>query len=196
MVEVLEEYFAYVHATDVASYGRDYETGSFVGEGLDVAAFPHGRPNWIITNPPFVLAERFVRRALVTALQGVAILARTAFIESETRYAIFSLPAFRLFAPFAGRLAMVKGRWDPAASSATSYAWFVWLTATTGRVKPAELVIIPPEAKRVCTRADDIRRFAERRQNRPSESVAKGQNHMPQNQSLSWCGREDAAFQP
>jgi hypothetical protein len=30
------------------------------------------------------------------------------------------------YAPFAERVPIVRGRWDPDASTATSYAWFVW----------------------------------------------------------------------
>ncbi len=38
--------------------------------------------DWVITNPPFRLAEDFVHRSLVVARQGVAVLVRTVFIES------------------------------------------------------------------------------------------------------------------
>jgi hypothetical protein len=42
--------------------------------------------DWIITNPPFWLAEPFILRALSLARVGVAILARTVFLESVGRY--------------------------------------------------------------------------------------------------------------
>ena len=77
MVRPLSEYFGAVDAADAYHYGfapvRDfltypYETGSH---------------DWVITNPPFRLAEEFVMRALMVAKTGVAILARTVFLESS-----------------------------------------------------------------------------------------------------------------
>ena len=43
-------------------------------------------PDWIITNPPFRLAERFALKALSLANTGVALLVRTVFIESVGRH--------------------------------------------------------------------------------------------------------------
>src|SRR5262249_44644110 len=42
--------------------------------------------DWAITNPPYVLAEAFIQRALKVARRGVAMLTRTVFIESAGRY--------------------------------------------------------------------------------------------------------------
>jgi hypothetical protein len=158
MAEPLKEYFGTVSISDVHDYGRGYGIGSFVGQGPDV--LPPQHVDWIITNPPFTLAEDFVRRALIEARVGVAILARSVFIESDGRFPLFG-GAFRAFCPFASRLPMVKGRWDPKASSATSYAWFVWCRELTGPLPRAEVIMIPPGAKARCTRPDDVARFAQ-----------------------------------
>lgn len=159
MSDPLGEYFTSVFASDVHDYGRGHAIGSFVGEGADVIRCPF-KPDWVITNPPFKLGEEFVRHALATATVGVAMLARTAFIESGARYPLFSDPNFRTFAPFSGRLPMVKGRWDPTASSATSYSWFVWTIQPSGR-EPT-VIMIPPDAQRKCSRPDDVKEFAAR----------------------------------
>ena len=77
--------------------------------------------------PPFRLAEEFVQRALVVARSGVAMLARTVFLESVGRYqGIFKNNPPTKFAQFTERVPMVKGRLDKKASTATEYAWFVW----------------------------------------------------------------------
>ncbi len=61
------------------------------------------------------------------ARRGVAILARTVFLESVGRYkAIFCDRPPSKFAQFAERVPMLKGRLDPTASTATGYAWLVW----------------------------------------------------------------------
>lgn len=163
MSEVLKEYFGSVVATDVHDYGKALDfVGSFVGNGSDVARWPYtlpyvAKPDWIITNPPFRLGEEFVRRAVIEAQIGVAMLARTTFIESASRYPIFTGGGFACFAPFAGRVAMVKDRWDPTASTATSYAWFVWKRDHRGS---ARFMLIPPDAKQRLSHVDDVERFA------------------------------------
>src|SRR5262245_9450796 len=75
MAKVLKEYFARVRCADAYAYGY--------GEVRDFLS-PHvpNEVDWVITNPPFRLAEDFVVQALQVARQGVAILARTVFLES------------------------------------------------------------------------------------------------------------------
>ena len=51
MVKVLEKYFDRVVATDI-QYGTDFLTAE-MPDGIE----------WIITNPPFSLAEQFIRKA-------------------------------------------------------------------------------------------------------------------------------------
>lgn len=127
MAKPLTEYFQQVEAADAFHYGfapvRDfleypYETGSH---------------DWVITNPPFRLAEAFVLRALTVARRGVAILARTVFLESVGRHeALFSRTPPSAFAQFVERVPMVRGRLDQKASTATGYAWLVWDKSYTG----------------------------------------------------------------
>ena len=77
MAKVLKEYFGEVKAADAHPYGygpiRDFLTYPYETNAVD----------WIITNPPFRLAEEFVLRALRVARRGAAILARTVFLESS-----------------------------------------------------------------------------------------------------------------
>lgn len=123
MARPLEEYFASVKATDIFDYG--YGTGGIDFVGITSA---QDEPvDWIITNPPFTLAEQFAERAIRIARQGVAFILRTSFLEGKGRYE-------RLFKPhpptdvlqFAERVPMVRGKVDKDATSATSYSWIVW----------------------------------------------------------------------
>lgn len=121
MAKVLKEYFREVQASDAYDYGyglkRDFITHPFETNSVD----------WVITNPPFRLGEEFVLKALSIARQGVAILARTVFLESVGRYErIFYEQPPTKFAQFTERVPMVKGRLDSKASTATGYAWLVW----------------------------------------------------------------------
>ena len=121
MASVLENYFRHVEASDAHHYGfgakRDFLTHPYEAASVD----------WVITNPPFRLAEEFIQKALGVARVGVAILARTVFLESIGRYeSIFLERPPTKFAQFSERVPMVKGRLDGKASTATGYAWFVW----------------------------------------------------------------------
>ena len=80
MSKVLKEYFGEVQSYDVEDYGYA-ERRDFLRHPHKVESF-----DWVITNPPFKLAESFVLTALPIARRGVAILARTVFIESVGRY--------------------------------------------------------------------------------------------------------------
>jgi len=135
MAKVLAEYFGEVHATDIFPYG--------FGGLLDfVSGETEGKFDWIITNPPFRLADEFVLKSISKSRKGVAILARTVFLESVGRFnRIFSKQPPALVAQFSERVPMVKGRLDPKATTATGYAWFVW---KKGLKRSTRLVWIPP----------------------------------------------------
>jgi hypothetical protein len=162
MAEVLRESFSVVHATDVHDYGVGYPVGDFVAGGDlqlgDRATCPF-KPGWIITNPPFNLAGAFLERALIEAEFGVALLLRTAWMEGAERWlTVFKSRSPTFVAQFVERVAMVKGRWDPSASSATAYAWFVWHVDRMG-TNESRLVWIPPGAQLRHSRPDDVKRF-------------------------------------
>ncbi|HEV7323547.1 MAG TPA: SAM-dependent DNA methyltransferase [Bosea sp. (in: a-proteobacteria)] len=158
MAHVLGEVFEHVRASDVADYGSGFEVGSFVGQGLDVA--PARPVDWIITNPPFNLAVDFAERALTEAGAGAALLLRTSWMEGAERYnRLFRDRPPRVIAQYCERVPMIAGRWDPAAASATSYAWFVWHLSSL--LPETKLVWIPPGAKARHWRDDDLKRWAQ-----------------------------------
>ena len=79
MAKVLREYFKQTDASDVFPYGYG-DVSDFLAPQIVRDA------DWIITNPPFRLAEAFALKALSLANIGVALLARTVLIESVGRY--------------------------------------------------------------------------------------------------------------
>lgn len=142
MARVLQEYFKIVKASDAYSYGY-----ASVRNYLEVP-YEANAADWVITNPPFRLAEEFVHRSLLVARVGVAVLVRTVFIESSGRYrALFERRPPTKFAQFVERVPMVRGRLDRKASTATGYAWLVWEKNTTTAFP--QLVWIPPCRKRL-----------------------------------------------
>ena len=146
MSKVLAEYFGEVRSSDIHDY-RYGRVQDFLKQPLEVDSV-----DWVITNPPFRSAEEFALRALTVARHGVAILARTVFIESVGRYErLFRDHPPSKFAQFTERVPMVKGRLDRRASTATGYGWLVWEKKLKER---PELVWIPPCRKSLERDAD------------------------------------------
>jgi len=122
MVRPLQEYFFCVEAADVHDYGCGYPVHDYLFGPVPPAV------SWTFCNPPFRLAQQFIDRAVQSSSAGVAMIVRSAFTEGVARYnELFSkMPPAFVF-QHVERVPMVKGRYDPKASTATSYCWLVWL---------------------------------------------------------------------
>jgi hypothetical protein len=125
MAGPLQAFFPEVLPSDVHAHGPNTP----IIDWLDDAAWPD-KPDcdWVVTNPPFAIADQFVTRGLKRARRGVALLLRMAFCESAERHVLFEGVdnPLTLLAPFSERVAFDLGRWDPKASKATAFAWFIW----------------------------------------------------------------------
>ncbi len=117
MVDVLEAEGHEVYDTDVALDGTNFlQTTSVLGKH-------------IITNPPFSLAEPFVRHALklTQPMIGakVAMLLPTYFDNAKTRIGLFKNPPFKIKYVLTNRI-----RWpnlmQKANGPSTNHAWYVW----------------------------------------------------------------------
>lgn len=142
LVTGLKSYFSHIEASDVHDYGAGFAVADF----LYPSTKTDPAPQWIITNPPFRLAEEFIFKAADQAEAGCAMLVRTAFLESVGRYdRLFRAAPPTIVALFTERVPMVKGRLDKAASTATSYSWLVWQHGED----PQPTMWIPPCRKRL-----------------------------------------------
>lgn len=122
MARPLAEYFGTVDASDIHDYGAGYPVEDYLFPG-DLEPV-----DWTITNPPFRLAEQFIERACVTSGEGVAMIVRAAFLEGQGRYErLFSKNPPSLVLQFTERVVMHKGRLAPEGSTATAYAWLIWI---------------------------------------------------------------------
>jgi len=138
MARTLGEYFGDVRASDVHDHGWSGMEGlhDFLMPGPPVSS-----PDWIITNPPFLLAGQFIAHARALALRGVAMLVRTSFLEGARRWReVFDPYPPRAALQFSERVIMARGvlrdpavaYWDADAeklrkpSTATAYCWLVW----------------------------------------------------------------------
>jgi hypothetical protein len=127
MVRPLSEFFASVKASDIHDYGAGFPVRDYLFGPLP------SQVDWTITNPPFRLAEQFIHRAFETSRDGVAMIVRTAFLESVSRYhALFKVNPPSLILQFTERVVMHKGKLSEHGSTATAYCWLVWQMGETG----------------------------------------------------------------
>ena len=123
MVDVLAERFRETHASDLC----DPEGRGWGGRDFLSAEPPAEKYDWLITNPPFTLVERFVSRAPLFA-ERFAFLARLSLLEGKGRLrTLWSRMPPTQVAVFSKRVVMVKGRLPPPqVAGAIAYAWFIW----------------------------------------------------------------------
>lgn len=136
MARPLAEAFEWVRVSDVHRYFDGHEL-------LDFVFFADREPavDFVVSNPPFKLAQAFIETALKVASRGVAMLVRSAFLEGQDRHSeLFTRTPPTYVLQFVERVVMLEGRLvkagavDPyaekpgtKASSATAYCWLVWL---------------------------------------------------------------------
>ena len=124
IVRVLRAAGHRVVATDIKDYGCPDSRA-----GIDFpsqSCAPDGAAT-ILTNPPFMDADAFVRHAL-KLVPRVCMLLRLAFLESQGRSDILDGGQLARVYPFRNRLPMMhRDGWDgPIATSALAFAWYVW----------------------------------------------------------------------
>lgn len=141
MVRPLQEWFrdCNVHYSDV----YDYKDNRCVYRVFDYTAADWLRRfDWVVMNPPFNMIEKFISRALTHTNKGVAVLGRIALLEGKSRYEnLYSIRPPTFVAPFVERLPMRRSRVDPDMTTASAYAWFVWVRVDPG---PTRVVWVPP----------------------------------------------------
>ena len=117
-------------ASDIADYG---EATHFAGRDFLLERKAPDGCEGIITNPPFMLVERFVAHALELC-PLVILLLRLAFLESERRCGILEGRGLARVHVFRRRLPMMhRDGWEGRkANSGMAFAWFVWDRAHTG----------------------------------------------------------------
>lgn len=176
MQRVLAERCGKALASDVHDYGDEWRGAGGLYAVCDYL-IPAARPDWlqrtridwVITNPPFRLAQEFIGQALSEARTGVAMLVRTAFLEGQDRYRkLFEYTPPWLILQFTERVVMAGGRLrdpdvpylDPATgtvkrpSSATAYCWLVWRCDGRHRFE-TRFGWIDPDARARLTRPGD-----------------------------------------
>ena len=147
-----------VYSSDIRK--RDYDCIEY--DFLDVFTnhTEHGIPekvDWIISNPPFNLATKFALRGLEHANHAVALICRTSWLESKSRYLeLFKHRKPQYIYVFCERVSMVEGYVSKDAS-AVSYSWFIWAKNETPGLDIPIVRWIEPGTKKRLERNDDYR---------------------------------------
>ena len=153
MVKTLNEYgprilrFSDIDTYD--GYGK-YPPTDYVSTSVKFPA------DWIITNPPFKLAEAFARKALSEARYGVAFILRTLWLDpGAKRFRFFKeFPPTAVFV-YAGRMDAAKGKVVQKNGSFMSHSVFVWDIRNPCKIGNTKLGWIPHEAQQKLERPDD-----------------------------------------
>lgn len=87
----------------------------------------------ILTNPPYKLSEKFVRKAmdLVDAGSKVVMLFKLQFVESQKREKLFTDFPIKYIYVHRRRIGIWKNN-EPSGGQALCYAWFVWEKGFSG----------------------------------------------------------------
>jgi hypothetical protein len=130
IVDVLRGTGHEVVATDLVDYGVD---GHAAGVNFLTERSAPAGIEVIVTNPPFKIADAFVRHAL-DLVPHVYLLLRIQFLASKRRHDIIS-HRLRAVHVFGNRLPMMHrdGWTGPRTTSTTDYAWFCWDRYHKGR---------------------------------------------------------------
>jgi hypothetical protein len=144
MSRPLREFFGIVRTSDIHDYNthEQDQVSDFLFPGSESPCIAAQGVDWIITNPPFRLAQQFLSRAFgLRPRVGIAVIVRSAFLEGVGRYQeLFSQNPPSVIAQFAERVVMVKGRLTATGSTATAYCWLVWMDGE----EPTQMTWIPP----------------------------------------------------
>lgn len=137
MSDVLSNYFSVVDCSDIADpEGRGWGGQDFLAQKPPAAPY-----DWLITNPPFRLADAFALKSFSHA-RNVALLARIAFLEGKWRHNhLWARRPPSDVLVFSERLTMLKGRIAENASGSVCHAWFIWRAGSTGQ---GSLHWVPP----------------------------------------------------
>jgi len=139
--KVLKEYFpdAMHAATDIIDRGYGNTTADFLDPKWNLKAytFSSGKMveegySWIITNPPFKEAQKFIQKSLELTNVGVAMFLKIQFLEGQSRKEWLQNSPLKYVYVFSSRQFTMRNgeELDPKTgkkwANTMCFAWFVW----------------------------------------------------------------------
>lgn len=93
--------------------------------------YPYTADN-VITNPPFTLAEQFIRLSLARTTKKVAVLCKLQFLEGAKRKLMFESTPFKKVWVFSKRLTLTRNGEKMDNGGMIAFGWYVWDHAYKG----------------------------------------------------------------
>lgn len=119
MSEVIKKYNPYVHSSDIQNLGY--------GEVKDIFDYGENIVENIVTNPPFSIAHAVILQSLKMATNKVAMLLPLQFLESKSRYSLFTTTPLETVWVLCRRPTLYPANQPkPKNKGMRAYAWFVW----------------------------------------------------------------------
>lgn len=119
MSEELRRKYQHVYSSDIVHRGYEFQSYAF-DFFEEVGIFDN-----VITNPPFNLAEEFVRKALDVASQKVAMLLKLEFLQANSRLDLFTTTPLKTVYIFSYRVPFHQSGYSEPITN-QRYAWYVW----------------------------------------------------------------------
>ncbi len=116
--------YSWLKATDLIDRGYGEAPHDFLTS-------PYTSMN-VITNPPFKLAEQFVRLSLERTTGKVAILGKLQFLEGAKRKLMFESLPFKKVWVFSKRLSLTRNGEKMTNSGMIAFAWYIFEHGFTG----------------------------------------------------------------
>jgi ParB-like chromosome segregation protein Spo0J len=113
----------------LAEAGYSVDSSDLIDRGYgDVEDFltTERRAENIATNPPYSMAEDFVRKALSCTTGKVAMFLPLTFLESRKRESLLAGSCLKTVYVFIDRVSLYKGSSANRGGGRAAYAWFVW----------------------------------------------------------------------
>ena len=151
---VLQKFGIKVFSSDLISRGenglafeRDGHTIFGNIDFLQQKSLPNNDIDTIITNPPFSLAEEFIRKSIELHPKLFIIMyLKLTFLEGKKRYKLFQeYPPTEVWIHSSRQNCDKNGAEEFKNGSAVAYAWFVWKMNTIRPAHP-ELYWLPPNS--------------------------------------------------
>lgn len=123
-----------------------YTPGHKLADYTNGASYP--RHDFVVTNPPYTLANHFALRALSDDNDGVAMLLRTIWMEGVTRHdTLFGKRPPTIVAVFSRRMQAAHGKLVRGGGAMMSHSWFWWDKSKPAKPGQTRLIWIPPDAQ-------------------------------------------------
>jgi DNA modification methylase len=141
MARPLGEFFKKVRATDLYDYRSEFPQCEPERDFLLNWPGDEISADWIITNPPYRLAEEFLDLAIKRARIGVAFFLKVQFLEGIGRFHRLyeRRPPAAVF-QFSERVPLKQGVLDPEADTNQAYIWMVWIKDPSAALRFRNLV--------------------------------------------------------